>query len=278
MATFAIGDVHGCSETFEALLAKLPIDWDGDRLWLTGDLINRGPDNVGVLRRVISLEERLGARFQVVLGNHDLHALARAADLVPAKRRDTLDDLLAAPDRGRLVDWLRARPMVHRDGTHLLLHAGVIPQWDLDQVEGLAREVERELRGPGGLDLTKAVLRPPERWRADFSPAERVLFTLSTLVRLRALRADGTSCREFAGPPAEAPAGCLPWFDAPGRRTAAATLIFGHWAALGFHRQIGIWALDSACVWGQRLTAVRLDDGAMWQEPTRERGLGHYGD
>jgi bis(5'-nucleosyl)-tetraphosphatase (symmetrical) len=278
MATYAIGDIHGCATTFEALLTRLPLDGERDRLWLTGDLVNRGPDNVRVLRRAMALHERMGERFQVILGNHDLHALARSANLVPAKRRDTLDDLLAAPDRGRFFEWLRHRPVAHRDGDRLLVHAGLVPDWDLDQVEELAREVERELQGPGGLGLTKAVLRPPERWREDLSSTERVLFTLSTLVRLRTLRADGTSCREFAGPPAEAPPGCLPWYDAPGRRSAGATVIFGHWAALGFHHQPGVWALDSACVWGQRLTAVRLDDGAVWQEPTREPGLGRYGD
>lgn len=269
MAIYAVGDVHGCRATFEALLGQLPIDWDSDELWLTGDLVNRGPDNVGVLRRVREIERRMGERLVAVLGNHDLHALARADGLVPAKRRDTLEDLLAAPDRDELVAWLRQRPVAHRAEDHLLIHAGVIPEWDLDEVESLAREVEAELRGPRGRDLLTAVLRPPERWRLGLSPEERHAFTLSTLVRVRSLRADGTSYREFAGPPEEAPAGCQPWFAAPERRTAGKTIVFGHWAALGYRRLPGLWALDSGCVWGQHLTAVRLDDGAAWQEPAR---------
>lgn len=269
MAIYAVGDVHGCRVTLEALLERLPIDGDADELWFTGDLVNRGPDNVGVLRQVREIERRMGERLVAVLGNHDLHALARADGLVPAKRRDTLEDLLAAPDRTMLIEWLRQRPVAHRAGDRLLVHAGVIPDWELDEVEALARETEAELRGPRGHDLLTAVLHPPERWRSNLSPRERAAFTLSTLVRLRTMRSDGTSCRDFAGPPEQAPAGCRAWFDVPERQTVGATIVFGHWAALGYRRLPGLWALDSGCVWGQHLTAVRLDDGAAWQEPAR---------
>lgn len=261
MATYAIGDVHGCSRTLDALLAELPLDFARDRLWLVGDLVNRGPDSLGVLRWARETAERMGERFVAVLGNHDLHLLARAAGVARPKRRDTLEELLAAPDRDELVAWLRERPLLHRDGETFLVHAGLLPEWSVEDAEALAREAEATLQGLEACRLLAAYAA--SRGRADR--------TLAVLTLLRAVDGEGRPCFDFTGPPEEAPAGLVPWFDAPGRRSAEAQAVFGHWAALGLRRASGVCALDSGCVWGGTLSAVRLDDGELWQVENRER-------
>lgn len=268
MATYAIGDVHGCMVTLRALLAQIAFSPARDRLWMVGDLVNRGPDSLGVLRWAVGQGEALTA----VLGNHDLHLLARAAGVAERRRRDTLEDVLAAPDRDDLLAWLRTRPLLHREDDRVLVHAGLFPPWSVEQAERLAREVEVRLRGRGGRRLLRqAMVKRAERWRDSLPPGARARVALAGMARLRALTADGTMCIEWSGPPSELPAGCRPWFAMPDRLSAGSLVICGHWAALGLRLEPGLAALDSGCVWGHCLTALRLDDGRVFQEPTRDR-------
>jgi bis(5'-nucleosyl)-tetraphosphatase (symmetrical) len=267
MATYAIGDVHGCFVTLRALLARCGFSPRQDRLWMVGDLVNRGPRSLEVLRWAAAM----GDRLVVVLGNHDLYLLARAAGLAERKRRDTLDAVLEAADGDELVSWLRARPLLHREGDRVLVHAGLFPQWSAEAAERLARETEERLRGRNGDRLLLSSLaKRDDRWREGLSTGARARVVLAGMARLRALTPGGTMCADFSGPPAELPAGCLPWFGFPGRRSAGALVIFGHWAALGLRLAPGVAALDTGCVWGQALTALRLDDGAVFQESNRD--------
>jgi bis(5'-nucleosyl)-tetraphosphatase (symmetrical) len=267
MATFAIGDVHGCFATLRALLARIDFSPGRDRLWMVGDLVNRGPRSLDVLRWAAEM----GDRLTVVLGNHDLHLLARAAGIAERKRRDTMDDVLDAPDRDELLAWLRNRPLLHREGDRVLVHAGLFPPWTIARAERLARATETRLRGPGGDRLLRSALeKRPDRWREGLGAGARARITLAGMARLRAVTAAGEMCADFSGPPAELPAGCLPWFAVPGRRSVEAQVIFGHWAALGLRLAPGIAGIDTGCVWGQSLTALRLDDGTVFQEPNRE--------
>jgi bis(5'-nucleosyl)-tetraphosphatase (symmetrical) len=278
MATYAIGDVHGCSRTLAALLAELPLDLGRDRLWLAGDLVNRGPDSLGVLRWARDAAERMGERFVAVLGNHDLHFLARAAGVAEARRRDTLEPLLDAPDGEELAAWLRSRPLLHHEGETVLVHAGLLPDWSVEDAEACAREAEVALRGPEAsrtlARYAAACGRAGGRGPGDPEPGgERTDRTLAVLTLLRTVDRHGEPCFELTGPPAEAPPGQVPWFEAPGRRSATARAVFGHWAALGLHLAPRVVALDSGCVWGGSLSAVRLEDCRVFQVCCRDPGV-----
>lgn len=267
MATYAIGDVHGCFETLRRLLRRVAFDPRRDRLWMVGDLVNRGPRSLEVLRWAAGLGDRIVA----VLGNHDLHLLARAAGVAEPKKRDTLDAVLEAPDRDELLAWLSARPLVHREGDALLVHAGLFPSWGPKQAERLAREVEERLQGESSPKLLASVAQKnPERWKDSLSGPERARAALAAFARLRTLDAEGRMCADFSGAPEDAPKGCRPWFEARDRKSAGVTVIFGHWAALGLRVGDGIAALDTGCAWGRSLTALRLDDWRIFQEPAGE--------
>ncbi|MEM9595479.1 MAG: symmetrical bis(5'-nucleosyl)-tetraphosphatase [Acidobacteriota bacterium] len=270
MATYAIGDVHGCARTLDLLLGDLPFDAASDRLWMVGDLVNRGPDSLGVLRWARGQHEGLGDRFVTVLGNHDLHLIA--AHLGVARRpQPDLDPILAADDGAELVAWLRRRPLLHRDGDTLLVHAGLWPWWTPGDAESWARRAEVALRGDDAAELLGGVkaLGSTQREGGEAELA-RIATALFAFVHLRTLTADGDPC-PHKGPPSTAPEGCRPWFEAPDRRTADRRVVFGHWAALGFHRGQGTLGLDSGCAWGGHLTAVRLDDGEVFQRPNSEK-------
>jgi bis(5'-nucleosyl)-tetraphosphatase (symmetrical) len=273
MATYVIGDVHGCFETLRNLLARIPFRPDEDRLWLVGDLVNRGPDSLGVLRWAREISERLGERFVAVLGNHEVHLLARAAGVAEPRPQDTLDELLAAPDRDRLVSWVRRLPLLHRDGDTLLFHGGLLPSWTADQAEALAREVEAVLRRPDGDRLLACYASRDGDFDDDChggEPGARAGCALAVLTLLRVVRPDGRPRCGFTGRPEEAPAGDRPWFEVPGRKSAGLRVVFGHWATLGLHVAPPVHALDSGCVWGGALTALRLEDGALFQAPRRD--------
>ena len=256
---YVIGDLQGCADALDRLLAEIGFSASRDRIYVVGDLVNRGPDSLGVLRRL----RDLGDAAQCVLGNHDWHLLAVAAGVRPRHRSDTLDDILDAPDREAWLEWLRHRPMaVHARGW-LMLHAGVVPQWDLATTLQLAADLERALRDSPPREFLDAMFgNEPLRWSESLSGVERLRFTLNALTRIRFVRADGTL--EFAtkGGPTAAPAGYSAWFDAPGRRTAGTPIAFGHWSALGLLDRPDLLGLDTGCVWGGRLSGARLDAGA----------------
>jgi len=255
---YAIGDVQGCHEELKDLLGRLQFSWDRDQIYFVGDLVNRGPASLQVLRFVRSL----GDNAVVVLGNHDLHLLAVAHGVRRNKKTDTLDDILEAQDRDQLLDWLITRPLAHVQGNELIVHAGVVPQWTVGTTVELAREVESALRDdPKGL-FEHMYGDEPEMWADDLSRKDRLRFTINVLTRLRVCTADGRVDLQWKGKPPAADSLYQPWFDVAERATRDARIIFGHWSALGFVQRNGVVGLDSGCVWGGSLTAIDLDSDA----------------
>lgn len=261
MPTYAIGDVQGCYAALLALLERVAFDPERDRLWFVGDLVNRGPASLEVLRWA----HAHAASVVTVLGNHDLHLLARIDGVVPAAPGDTLDAVLAAPDRDELAAWLAGRPLLHVEGGFALMHAGLLPAWSVATAEALAREVEAALQGPARAEFL-ASLRGDKRprWREGLELDARRRVAAAAFTRLRLVDDDGQPRGGFKGPPERAPAGTRPWFRAAGRASADVTCVFGHWAALGLWIDADVIALDSGCVWGRCLTAVRLQDRAVF--------------
>ncbi|MGI8739120.1 MAG: symmetrical bis(5'-nucleosyl)-tetraphosphatase [Gammaproteobacteria bacterium] len=258
MAIYAIGDLHGCHDQLRELLAKLKFQAGRDQLWLVGDVVNRGPKSLETLRYV----KKLGDAAVCVLGNHDLHLLAAHADARPTKPGSGLCAILDAPDREDLVDWLRRLPLLHHDAAlgYTMVHAGLVPQWDLATATNCAREVERLLGGPDYRQLLHRMYGDsPDRWSDDLTSWARARVTINVLTRLRYCDAQGGIDMQANGPPGSQPAGLVPWFEAPGRRSANLNILFGHWSALGYYRAPGIIGMDSSCVWGGALTALRLD-------------------
>jgi bis(5'-nucleosyl)-tetraphosphatase (symmetrical) len=258
MARWAVGDVQGCCDELEQLLARIGFSSDRDRLWLVGDLVNRGPKSLQTLRLVRSL----GANAISVLGNHDLHLLAVRLVGARQRRSDTLAAILAAADCDTLLEWLQQLPLAHFEPAHddLLLHAGVVPQWTVTQTLELAAEVERALREDPRTLLSGMYGDQPDRWQPALSGLARLRLTINVLTRLRFCTADGRVDFRQKGKPESAPSPWLPWFKVPERATRGERLVFGHWSALGYHSERGVLALDTGCVWGGALTAVNLDD------------------
>jgi bis(5'-nucleosyl)-tetraphosphatase (symmetrical) len=267
MATYAIGDVQGCFTTLERLLRRIDFDPGRDRLWLVGDLVNRGPSSLEVLRWAKSL----GRNLVTVLGNHDLHLLARAEGLREARPRDTFDDVLEAPDRDALLEWLAGRPLFHREGEFVMVHAGLHPEWSLDEAEALAWEAQEALRSRKRYSLLEWFEdSEPRRWSDSLDGPERLRLTVDVLTRIRTVKVTGDLCLEFAGPPDQAPEGCVPWFERS-ELPAGSTVLFGHWAALGLHLGRNAIGLDTGCAWGRSLTALRLEDRQVFEEPSELR-------
>ena len=257
MAVWAIGDVQGCYQPLDRLLKQIRFDTSRDTLWFTGDLVNRGPDSLRVLRFV----RGLGDRAITVLGNHDLHLLAVDAGQ-PARRRDTFDEVLRAPDRRALVDWLRQQPLLHHDDGlgYTMVHAGLLPAWTLDDAVHLAGEAEAVLRG-ARLDGFVAHMygNLPDRWSEQLHGHDRTRVIINAFTRLRYCDLDGGMDLHQKGAPGSQPADLLPWFAVPKRRNRDLRVVFGHWSTLGRYSDHGVIGLDSGCVWGVELTAVRLD-------------------
>ena len=258
MAVYAIGDLQGCYDQFRALLDLLAFDPLRDRLWLTGDLVNRGPGSLATLRYV----KGLGDSVTVVLGNHDLHLLAAAA--VPERglrEGDTLDQVLAAADRDELLAWLARRPLFHTDAALRcsMVHAGLPPEWDLQTAAACAAEVSAALLAAPAEFYRAMYGNKPDHWSPGLTGTDRLRFTVNCMTRLRFLTADGRLLLKYKGTLASAPSSAIPWFRAPGRRTAPERIVFGHWSALGYYAGDGVVSLDSGCVWGGALTALRLD-------------------
>ncbi|HUQ02121.1 MAG TPA: symmetrical bis(5'-nucleosyl)-tetraphosphatase [Kofleriaceae bacterium] len=262
MALYAIGDVQGCMDSLERLLVAIDYQRGRDRLWLVGDLVNRGPRSLDTLRWA----RDQGDSVVAVLGNHDLHLLARAAGTAEAKRRDSIDDVLAAPDRDELVDWLRARPLLHVEDDLVLVHAGLHPRWTVARALALAGELEAGLRGTAWKQWLTQLGGAPPPWSESLEGAARVRALLSFFVRVRCCDVDDAEpVTDFDGPPEDAPEGAVPWYALPDPAWADHTVIFGHWAAHGLRMGERWIATDAGCVWGKGLTAVRLPDRAVTQ-------------
>jgi bis(5'-nucleosyl)-tetraphosphatase (symmetrical) len=266
MATYVIGDVHGCCKTLRQLLDTANISEGSDQLWFVGDLVNRGPGNVQVLQFV----QALGDYAHVVLGNHDLHLLALHYGVTQLKRKDTLDDVLSHPDRRALVDWLRHQPLFHGSQNAAMVHAGVWPGWSLGRAAARAEAVQRELVRDDPRDFLHWIVR--ERGICPVSEApgtDDLCTTVTVLTRMRALHRESLRLNhDFKSTRADMPDALQAWCDARQSTPDEPPLFFGHWAALGVESGPGWQSLDSGCVWGQSLTMMRLDDGAMFQVPT----------
>ncbi|GAB3399028.1 symmetrical bis(5'-nucleosyl)-tetraphosphatase [Massilia agilis] len=268
MKTYVIGDLQGCAHEAQVLLDHIEQDAGGDaRILFVGDLINRGPDSLGALRRMKELAERSGGQVEAVLGNHDLHLLAVAVGAQAVSKSDTLDEILAAPDRDELVAWLRQRPLAMFVDGHLLVHAGVAPQWSAQQTMALAGEVQAVLRSERWTEfLAQMYGNEPDRWDDALTGLPRLRCIVNALTRVRLCQPDGTMDFKHKesdiGPPGS---GLVPWFEVPGRKTADVTVVFGHWSALGLVMRPNVIGVDSGCVWGGKLSAVCLDNRALLQ-------------
>ena len=262
MPTYAIGDIQGCDDAFGRMLEAIVFDPLRDRLWLVGDLVNRGPSSLAVLRRVMAL----GDVAVTVLGNHDLHLLAVAEGFRRPHRSDTLEGVLGAPDRDAILKWLRARNMMHAEGDYAMVHAGLLPGWTTERALELAREVEAALRGPAFRELLGHMYgNHPARWSDALTGADRLRVVVNAMTRMRVCTADGEMEFSFKGPAADTPAGYLPWFAVPRRASSDRTVICGHWSALGLRQEARLLALDTGCLWGGALSAVRLEDRRLFQ-------------
>ena len=258
MAIYAIGDIQGCFAEFEQLLHRLNFDPSRDQLWLTGDLVNRGPRSLEVLRYV----RGLGTAAITVLGNHDLHLLAVDAGLATAKKKDTLQEILAAPDRRTLLDWLRHRPLLHHDARlgYTMVHAGLAPQWTAQLARACAAELESALRGPGSAQLFAQLYGDePNQWSEHLGGMDRLRFITNCLTRMRFCDVKGRIDLKYKGSIEAAPRGLVPWFRVPNRKNGGLRVVCGHWSALGFYEGDGVLCIDTGCVWGASLCAVRLD-------------------
>ena len=255
MALYLIGDVQGCDDALARLLDEIAFSPSRDTLVLLGDLVNRGPQSLAVLRRMVALE----ASAHCLLGNHDLHLLAVAHGVRKPHRSDTLDDILQAPDRAALLDWLRARPLALQRQGWLMVHAGVLPQWDAAQTLALSAELESELRGPDwGVFLHNMYGNRPDRWNDQLHGLDRLRVIVNALTRLRFCSIDGVMEFETKDSAASAPAGFMPWFEVPQRRSEGTRIAFGHWSTLGNVQRHDLLPLDTGCVWGGCLTAARI--------------------
>jgi bis(5'-nucleosyl)-tetraphosphatase (symmetrical) len=255
---YIIGDVQGCCDALDHLLEEIGFSPSRDHVVVLGDLVNRGPHSLGTLRRLRSL----GASATCLLGNHDLHLLAVAEGVRQTHPDDTLSDILGSPERDQWIEWLRQhRLAVHAHGW-LMVHAGVVPQWDLPTTLRLAEEVEQHLRSDRLRDFLAVMYgNEPSRWDDSLTGHDRLRFAVNVLTRIRFVKADGSLDLKVKESVGAAPPGLHPWFDAPNRRTEGIPIAFGHWSTLGLVNRPDLLALDTGCVWGGQLTAVRIDGG-----------------
>lgn len=261
MARYAIGDIQGCYDELRQLLDVVRFDPRVDELWLTGDLVNRGPKSLETLRFV----KNLGARAITVLGNHDLHLLALALGVLKPRKKDhALLAVLDAPDGAELVAWLQQRPLLHYQAGWCLVHAGLPPCWSMPEAIHWAQQAESALRGAQAAQFIAALYDARyARWSPKLSPDATCCFTVNALTRMRYITTDGRLDYTHSGPPGSQPATLRPWFDVPHKRQRHIKVIFGHWAALGFHVAGACYGIDSGCLWGGQLTALRFDDTAV---------------
>ena len=264
MATYAIGDIQGCLQALKQLLNSFSFDINRDRLWIAGDLINRGPESLQTLQFLYDIRENL----DIVLGNHDLHLLAVAAGFKKPTPSDTLDEILKAPDRDELLNWLRQQPLIHHDSKlgYTMVHAGIPPQWSVDESLSYAKEVEQVLTGNNINSFLKVMYgNEPNRWNESLTGTDRLRLITNYFTRMRFCTPSGELELKTKSHINDAPAGYYPWFTINNRKAKSENIIFGHWAALqGETHQDNIFALDTGCVWGGELTAMRLEDRTMF--------------
>jgi bis(5'-nucleosyl)-tetraphosphatase (symmetrical) len=251
---YAVGDIQGCAPSLKALVKKLPTQ---SKMIFLGDLVNRGPDSLGTLRYLKQLQEE--KRIECILGNHDLHLLAVDAGIRKTKGLDTVQPILDAPDRAELIEWLRHRPMALSNGKVLTVHAGVLPQWDLQQTIECAQEVEKALRKKSYRDfLANMYGNTPNKWSNSLKGYERLRVITNALTRIRFCTPIGTMEFESKEGFEEGPRGYIPWFKTPKRKTQDSLIYFGHWSTLGLLREENVSGLDTGCVWGGKLTAMEI--------------------
>lgn len=264
MATFAIGDIQGCFHSFQSLLKRIQFNPASDKLWLVGDLINRGSGSLEVLRWVFQHQSSI----VTVLGNHDLHTLVVAEGFVSAHRSDTIQGLLDAPDAHELLRWLRYQPLLHVEHDCLMVHAGLLPQWTATTAQSLAQEVQQALRDDNYREFLKHMYgNQPVLWDDALTGYDRLRVITNAMTRLRVCTQAGEMEFKFKGELANLPFGFFPWFELDQRASADTSIIFGHWSAIGLRQTNNVYALDTGCLWGGSLTALRLDDKALFQVP-----------
>jgi bis(5'-nucleosyl)-tetraphosphatase (symmetrical) len=258
MATYAIGDIQGCFDPFQALLKKLSFNPEKDQLWLAGDIINRGPQSLETLRFIMSL----GDSAKVVLGNHECHALAVYNGHKRAHKTDTYHQILDAPDADELFDWIRTRPFFYED-TELdfcMLHAGVPPQWSIEDTRNRAKELEAVLQSTDYNQFLATMYgNDPTFWNDSLSGNDRLRFIINSFTRTRYCDRDGKMDFKEKQAPGSQSSHLIPWFNVPNRKTVSSKILFGHWSTLGIHHENNAFCLDSGCLWGGQLTAMRLE-------------------
>lgn len=262
LATYAIGDIQGCFTALQRLLTRIQFNPTEDRLWLVGDLVNRGPDSLSVLRFI----KNLGLSAITVLGNHDLHLLAVHAGVSGLHAHDTIQDILNAPDSQDLIFWLRHQRMIYYEPGFVLVHAGLLPEWSVKQAVKLAQKVESALQSEEYPKFLKPLYRSTAtRWKDDLSQGDRLGFITNVLTRIRLCHTSGEIDLSFKGPPSQAPQGLHPWYQIPCPQRREDTVIFGHWSALGLLQEEKFLGLDGGCVWGNFLAAIRLEDRRLFK-------------
>ncbi|MEI7916239.1 MAG: symmetrical bis(5'-nucleosyl)-tetraphosphatase [Methylophilaceae bacterium] len=264
MATYAVGDIQGCFHSFQALLKKIHFNPSEDKLWLVGDLINRGSGSLEVLRWVFDHQSSVFT----VLGNHDLHTLVVAEGFVSPHRSDTIQALLDAPDAPVLLNWLRHQPLIHMDQQYLMVHAGLLPQWSATKAKELANEVHVALRSDNYPEFLKHMYgNQPVCWDDNLIGWDRLRVITNAMTRIRIASETGEMEFKFKGELQNVPLGYIPWFEVPERASASTPIIFGHWSALGLHMTKNVYALDTGCLWGGALTAFCLEDKSIFHVP-----------
>lgn len=274
MSVYAIGDIQGCYQELLDLLNEINFDQTKDQLWFTGDLVNRGPLSLETLQFV----KELGDKAIVTLGNHDLHLLAVSLNTADKQPKDTIDTILDAPDRNNLLDWLRSQPLLHHDNKtgFVLIHAGLLPQWDLGQAIELANEVEHALTADNHTDFFAHMYgNKPDHWSDDLQGWDRLRVIVNTFTRMRYCDEKGNFTLKEKGPPGTQAKPCQPWFTVPSRKTKKEKIIFGHWSTVYFgnikyFQKYNVYPLDTGCIWGGTLTALRLDDEKIFNVPSKQ--------
>ena len=268
MATYVIGDIQGCFYTFQALLKKISFDPSKDKLWLTGDLVNRGGHSLKVLEWCYENNHLLVS----VLGNHDAHLLAVAHGVRNKNDEDTFDDILSAPQGEKLLNWLAHRPLLYAENKRMLVHSGLLPQWTVEEALGLAKEVENQLRGPYIKEfLASLYTQKNEIWNSSLKNPMRSKVIMDVLTRLRICTPQGQMDFKYKGARGGIPASYQAWFELPNRKNTDVTLYFGHWGSIGFYKGHNVVCVDSGCVWGTKLTAFCLEDEQIFQVPFSQK-------